>query len=87
MPKLIRRNDLAIGDVTHDFTVSASGSGSYAYVWSDNGNVSIGAVGGDFSVLTANGGDAELSAGGDLIIGNIGGSFSNQGMIDAAAAC
>ncbi len=78
-------NDLAIGDVTHDFTISASGSDSQAYVWSDSGNVSIGAVGGDFSILVANGGDAEMSAGGDLSIGDIGGSFLNQGMIDASS--
>ena len=76
-------NDLAIGDVTHDFTVSASDSGSSAYVWSDNGSVSIGDVGGDFSVLVANGGDAEIFASGDLTIGNIGGTFWNQGTIDA----
>ncbi len=76
-------NDLVIGDVTHDFTVSASDSGTYAYVQSDNGSVSIGDIGGGFSVLIADGGDAEISAGGDLTIGNIDGSFTNQGLIDA----
>jgi RTX calcium-binding nonapeptide repeat (4 copies) len=79
-------NDLAIGDVTHDFSVSASDSGSYAYVTSDSGNVSIGAVGGDFSVLVANDGDAGIYASSDLTIGDIGGSFSNQGWIEADGA-
>ena len=83
--KIYATGDLTIGDVTHDFSISASGSDSYAYVSSDSGNVSIGAVGGDFSVLAENGGDAELSAGGDLSIGDIGGSFLNQGLIDASS--
>ena len=76
-------NDLAIGDVTHDFTISASGSDSQAYLQSDNGSIRIGTVGGDFSVSTADSGDAEIIAYENLTIGNITGSFTNQGVIDA----
>ena len=82
-------HDLTIGTIGGSFLLSATiGDGGSATAKIVGRNVSIGAVGHDFTIIGSADACAatfaEISATcGDLTIGNIAGNFLNQGLIDA----